>query len=28
VGRRRFGEDDCLVHELTRREWETLRRAR
>jgi aminoglycoside 6'-N-acetyltransferase len=23
VGRRRFGDDDCLVHELTRRDWET-----
>lgn len=22
VGRRRFGDDDCLVHELTRRDWE------
>ena len=21
VGRRRFGEDDCLVHELTRERW-------
>jgi len=21
VGRRSFGEDDCLVHELTRRDW-------
>ena len=24
VGRRRFGDDDCLVHELTRRDWELL----
>lgn len=22
LGRRRFGDDDCLVHELTRRDWE------
>lgn len=22
VGRRRFGDDDCLVHELTRHDWE------
>jgi aminoglycoside 6'-N-acetyltransferase len=22
VGRRRFGDDDCLVHELTRERWE------
>jgi aminoglycoside 6'-N-acetyltransferase len=21
IGRRRFGDDDCLVHELTRRDW-------
>ena len=21
MGRRRFGRDDCLVHELTRRDW-------
>ena len=21
IGRRRFGRDDCLVHELTRRDW-------
>jgi aminoglycoside 6'-N-acetyltransferase len=28
IGRRMFGEDDCLVHELTRREWEARRRDR
>lgn len=28
LGPRMFGGDDCLVHELTRREWETLRRDR
>jgi aminoglycoside 6'-N-acetyltransferase len=26
VGRRSFGGDDCLVHELTRRDWETVSR--
>jgi aminoglycoside 6'-N-acetyltransferase len=25
VGRRMFGDDDCLVHELTRGDWEALR---
>jgi aminoglycoside 6'-N-acetyltransferase len=24
VGRRMFGDDDCLVHELTRRAWEAV----
>jgi aminoglycoside 6'-N-acetyltransferase len=27
VGRRNFGGDDCLVHELTRETWEARRRA-
>jgi aminoglycoside 6'-N-acetyltransferase len=27
VGRRTFGRDDCLVHELERGEWERRRRA-
>jgi aminoglycoside 6'-N-acetyltransferase len=26
IGRRKFGHDDCLVHELTRRDWLALRR--
>lgn len=26
IGRRTFGDDDCLVHELTRRDWLALRR--
>jgi aminoglycoside 6'-N-acetyltransferase len=25
TGRQRFGEDDCLVHKLTRRQWEVAR---
>jgi aminoglycoside 6'-N-acetyltransferase len=25
LGRRRFGDDDCLVHELARADWETRR---
>jgi aminoglycoside 6'-N-acetyltransferase len=28
VGRRTFGGDDCLVHELTRRDWEAFGRQR
>jgi aminoglycoside 6'-N-acetyltransferase len=27
VGRRSFGNDDCLVHELTRGDWLALRRS-
>lgn len=27
VGRRTFGEDDCLVHELARRDWEAAARG-
>jgi aminoglycoside 6'-N-acetyltransferase len=27
LGTRRFGEDDCLVHELSRRTWESSVRA-
>jgi hypothetical protein len=26
VGRQKFGEDDCLVHRLTRDDWEARRR--
>ena len=28
VGRRRFGSDDCLVHELTRGDWLALKERR
>lgn len=28
VGRRTFGRDDCLVHELTRQDWLAVERAR
>jgi hypothetical protein len=28
VGRRRFGDDDCLVHELKRRDWLTVESQR
>jgi aminoglycoside 6'-N-acetyltransferase len=28
VGRRLFGDDDCLVHELTRRDWESTLEGR
>jgi aminoglycoside 6'-N-acetyltransferase len=24
LGRRTFGEDDCLVHELTRQDWQAV----
>ena len=27
IGRRSFGRDDCLVHELTRRDWLAQRRS-
>jgi aminoglycoside 6'-N-acetyltransferase len=27
AGRRTFGDDDCLVHELTRRDWEAAAAA-
>jgi hypothetical protein len=27
IGRRSFGHDDCLVHELTRRDWLAHRRT-
>jgi len=27
VGHRSFGRDDCLVHELTRRDWLAQRRS-
>ncbi|HUQ50757.1 MAG TPA: GNAT family N-acetyltransferase [Gammaproteobacteria bacterium] len=28
VGRRQFGRDDCLVHELTRRDWAAVKAQR
>lgn len=28
IGRRRFGDDDCLVHELTRQNWQARLGAR
>jgi aminoglycoside 6'-N-acetyltransferase len=27
IGRRRFGDDDCLIHELGREEWQRRRRG-
>jgi aminoglycoside 6'-N-acetyltransferase len=27
LGRRMFGDDDCLVHELTRHDWLTSSRS-